>query len=128
MPVHVSWHDEKNYVLWIQFDGNWTITEFREAIPKIYEMIESTSERVDSLVDLRTASGIPKDIMVSLRGSTARAPDNWGAGVIVGAGLFVETLLKSFRAIYPSVIERYWIAGTVEEALNIIYKLREDKK
>jgi len=126
MPVDVSWYDEKACIVWIQFSGRWTIAEFRSAIPDIYALIESKTSRVDTIVDLTNATAIPRDVITSLRGSTLRAPDNWQSGVIIGAGRFVDALLTAFRAVYPKVVERYQVAKTHEDAIEMINKLRED--
>lgn len=126
MSIDVSWYDEDLHIIIIKYDGKWTITELMNTMPKIYAIIETTSERVDSIIDMRTGSILPANIISSVRLITSKAPSNWYYGVIIGASLFAENMLKTLHAIYPKIVERYRTADSIEGAVQIIMTLREE--
>lgn len=127
MSITVNWFDPEHTIIHYDFEGQWSWGELNEVVNQVNEMVRSVGHRVDVIIDVTNGQSTPSGAFSQIQGITAKAPDNWGMGVFVGASGLVRVLVTTFLKIYPRFNQRYALTDTVAEALDIIRERRDDR-
>lgn len=126
MPIHFYQDENDPNLIWQIFEGKWTLDEYIQDVDELTKLINTRTERIDVIADL-TKSGTPPAKLLSISGYLERHnPENRGAAVIVGSGMFVKTLVKISETIAPRFTTNLYTADTVDEAHAIIAKARAE--
>lgn len=125
MPITIDWYDVEKTILRYEFTGQWSWEELHQAMDEVQEQMASVSTRVDVIIDVSQSKRIPAGALSQMRGGTLKASENWGMGVFVGTGTFLNALLTTFSRVYPKMGQRYQSASTTAEAYQLILKNRK---
>jgi hypothetical protein len=124
MPITVDWFDTEQTIVRYEFLGRWSWTELHTAVDEVQDMLASVDHRVDIIIDVSQNVGIPSGAIIQMKSGSMKANKNWGMGVFVGTGAFINALITSFTRIYPKMAERYAIAMSIDEAQKLIIERR----
>lgn len=124
MPIHTRWFDEAHTIAYYEFEERWTWDDLYAAVKTVLGMIANAPRRVDVIFDVTRSIGMPSGSVVHMRGLTANPPANFGIGVMVGANMFVKTMVQIFLKLYPQHKDQYYITETVDQALAVIASQR----
>ncbi|MBZ0287168.1 MAG: hypothetical protein K8I30_06095, partial [Anaerolineae bacterium] len=112
----------------IIFQPGWSWDDVRAAGQKADQLIVDAPHRVDLLIDIRKAGGLPRDFLSQagelLDQGSARA--NEGEKVIVGANWLIRTAYQGFLTVYGHRLEGRPLrfAADLNEAQQILDPLR----
>jgi hypothetical protein len=134
MPWNVKWLDDTEQVIVLTPSDPWTWDDFREATQTAQGLTRGKPYHVDIIFHLGDDLKMPKPqpgeqhvaAWVPMRDMLLIAPENQGVAVIVAAPLFVESTVRSLKAILKDdrLAESLKFAETFDEALAIIQKAR----
>lgn len=103
MPIHVTWDQILPDTLIIQFDGDWTWTEFHKMGEQVARMLSERETPIHIIHDFTTSSPPTKSPIVHLHHFAARIPQNGrdGLNVYVGASTYWKACITTFTRVYP---------------------------
>ncbi len=121
MTIQVGWdNNEQQHIVRIVFQRGWTWNDLNQAVKQADALIISQSHRVDLLIDIQEAGGIPGDFITRAGELFAQgeARANEGQKVVVGAGTLIRIAYKTFLRVYGSKLEGrpFIFADTLESA------------
>jgi hypothetical protein len=125
MGVTVQWDDDAKTVIRYDFEGDWDWTEFGVKAQEAFAMTRSVEHKVDTISNFKPGAKVPQDAFFQFRRAMTKAPKNRGITVIVGATLFIRTLVTVFSRIYKQLGERLQLADSLEQAQTILQERRE---
>jgi hypothetical protein len=125
MPVKVSWFDSERTTLIYEFYGKWTWDELYPVFGAAQDMANSVDYDVYVLAIPRDDAArhhIPPSILAHFPTLARRISPNTVLDVIVlqGALSFWFNLYQSIKSMYPFLTQRFAIATSEEEALQLI--------
>lgn len=126
MPVSVQWYDEEQHIILYTFEGQWTWEELHGVLNEVSTMMGSVNHRVDAIIDLSSSRFVPSNALLKMRIESDQPSPNWGIGVFVQAGTFINALLETFKRLNRTVSQRYFIANSIDEAIEMIAKERDN--
>jgi hypothetical protein len=134
MPWNVKWLDDTEQVIVLTPSDPWTWDDFRGATQTAQGLTKGKPYHVDMIFHLGDDLKMPKPqpgeqhvaAWVPMRDMLLSAPENRGVAVIVAAPLFVESTVRSLKAILKddSLADSLKFAETLDEARAIIQKER----
>jgi len=121
MPVQIQWHDEDNHILYYRLQGEWTSTEFCDAVSWAIERTkEHAPAKVHSIVDTSETNSVPPDFFSQVSFLRAQVQPNSGLiTVVYSPGIFTN-ILRLMLPLLPNIRSRVRMVDSVEEAENLI--------
>ena len=120
MPVNAVWDDEAKTIVRLDYIGKWTWDDVYVATEAMNEMMKSVSHPVSIIHNMFDSAGIPSGAITQARKFTEGLPENWGLSVVIGSGLFAESLVNVFGKLYRKLGEHYRTASNLEQARKLI--------
>ncbi len=122
MTVHISWDNNTQTTIRMEFVGEWTWDEVHRALAKNVEMLDSVDHSVNAIVDLSKSMGAPTLVLTQLRSIVQNRHPRSNMTVLVGANDMLMTFWKIFLQAYGRITRsnRYSYAKTVAEARDLI--------
>ncbi len=127
MPITINWLDADKTIIRYEFEGHWTWTDLHDAIKQVNSMLESVVHPVYVIIDVSKGSVVPSGAISQMRMGNMNPASNWAGGVFVGMSTFLRTLISTFGRVYPKMGERYIVANSMDEALQIIKQKRSSE-
>jgi hypothetical protein len=124
MGITVKWYDETHTLLFVQYDVEWTMNDFRESIETSYNLMETVEHPVDIIQDLSQMRHFPVVLMSMGRFTEAKAHPRKRYMIMAGANMFVEKLIGVAKVIAPSVTEDLHFVPTLDQAFIKLDALR----
>ncbi|GAB4581513.1 MAG: hypothetical protein Fur0022_42600 [Anaerolineales bacterium] len=124
MSTSIDWYPDFENVLLIKLDGAVTMDDVLDITIKEGELIKAASQKVHTIIDLRTVHGIPKNFLSAIPRITsmpAANHPNSGDKIVVGASGLAET----FLGIFSKVGRKLYLFKTMEEALDFLKNKRD---
>lgn len=127
MPVHVSWDDDDQTIIRLDFDGQWTWEEVFEATRQANTLSKQTSVPAARICDLRGSKGIPPNALPQLVGLAKLIPADMEMLVTVGANRTVHMVADLFFRLGGPHLrrERFHWAESIEQARFMIHVYRQ---
>lgn len=116
MPTSIIWHPELKNVLVMELSGTVTMDDVLDITMQEGELIKASREMVQTIIDLRTVHGIPKNFLSAIPRITSMPAANHplsGEKIVVGA----SGLAESFLNIFSKVGRKITLFKTMEEAV-----------
>ena len=127
--IEVDWADSEQSILCYRFQRGWTWIDIFAALRQGSEMVASSDQRVDVIMDLSQANTVPNGAISQLRHSYNNAKlSNLGVTVLVGTNVFWEKLIEVTNRLAGSIAEKWQLkfAANITEAHQLIYRLRTE--
>ncbi len=127
--IEVGWADSEQSILCYRFQRGWSWSDIFTALRKGSEMVASTEQRVDVIMDLSQANTVPSGAISQLRHSYNNAKvSNLGVTVLVGTNVFWEKLIEVTNRMAGAIADKWQLkfAQDVGEATQLIYRLRTE--
>ena len=125
MPVEFLWHDEEEAIAICTMSGEWTWDEFFEARTAFRDHHHiGERDRVDLIWEVAHKATMPANFIPVMQSAVASASKNWAITVVVDPGLLLKSLLGVVTRTHPETKERFPIAETYQEAIEIIERHR----
>ncbi|MEO8612008.1 MAG: hypothetical protein ABI690_29195 [Chloroflexota bacterium] len=119
MPIEVFWGDPQQTILHAQFGESWTLEEFGAAVETMYDLISQTPHTVHIVNDFSRNRSLPTHLLSVGQHVENHKAINTGISIMVGASVFVRSILQVAKRLYLIDTEIY-MANSVEEAHQII--------
>ncbi len=124
MGVVVDWTDAEKKIIRYDFPDQWSWDDLYNAMNRVNEMMATVPHTVYVVISFEKSKGIPPGALTHMRIGTLKGAPNWGGGVFIGVSTLLKALLNTFTLINKKMGERYAIAQSQDEAMNIINKWR----
>lgn len=125
MSINVRWLDEEQRVIIYDMHGSWSWQMLFEAIEQAANMMDTVSQRIDVILDMRNSPTTPTFSPIGLRGlidARTTSHRNMGDFHVVGASQMVRVMHDIFMRMYPSAGERYILCQSMTDAEACIGK------
>ncbi|HNB51492.1 MAG TPA: hypothetical protein PK530_06095 [Anaerolineales bacterium] len=119
MPTSINWHPDLKNVLVMELSGTVTMDDVLDITMQEGELIKSASVIVQTIIDVRTVHGIPKNFLSAIPRITSMPAANHphsGDKIVVGA----SGLAESFLNIFSKVGRKLFLFKTMEEAVEFL--------
>jgi hypothetical protein len=121
MPISLSWYDDQQRVVRLQFEGNWDWEELRLVQEEENKIAASVSYNLIAFVDMSQTKIFPKgNILAQGRSSVGRFPDNLTLIVVVIQSRMIEVFAGLIIEMMPSWRNRVQFAKTIEEGQKMV--------
>lgn len=121
MPIQMRWHDSHKKIVALRVEGSWTWRDYQDAMTEMHAMMDtSPHEKVDFIMDMSLSTLIPRDMMNRMK-RHERHPKAHKM-VVVGAGIFAQTLFNLMEFAAPDMMNRIKLCKNMEEALSFLDK------
>jgi len=122
MPINVSWLDEDKTVVLCSFEDRWTWQEYSRIEENIWDFVGCMDYRIDVFADWTQSAGFPIGVMdiINRIGDTRYPPrdDIWVMNI--SRSSMLKILIGAFRRLYPKVATNYYLAATLDEAIQML--------
>lgn len=119
MPVTSKWYNDEKTILYIKYDGIWSLNEYYENFEHANQMIRSVNHNVVTIIDFSTSGPIPVKFMtVGSHAERASAKNNVQI-IVYGMNRYLEMLGGLFQRIFPNVTRGMKLVGSEEEAVEV---------
>lgn len=125
MSVDVSWWDEKKSIVYYKFSHDWKWDELYPELEKAIAMEISANHRVDVILDLDLGFKFPPNAISQVMSIAKKQPPNLHLSVFVSNQRYIKSLLDVVQKLSPTAKNFYRFAGSVDEAVAIIYESRQ---
>lgn len=123
MPITSKWFNKDQSILYIKYEGRWTMSDYRHNISLNSNMIRMQSHPVVSIVDFTDGSLIPDKIIDSGQYSEKIGNDNNPANILFGTTPYIQVIVEILRKIFPKTTRGLMIVRTREEAIERAYQI-----
>ena len=118
MPITSEWYNDERTIIWVKYDGVWTLEDFYWQYDVTVEKIQSVQHPVITILDFSTSGPLPNAFLsVGKYVEKARAQNN-PKTIILGINHYLEILIKIFQNVVPKVTQQIKVVNTLEEALE----------
>lgn len=125
--IQFDWYDRDEGIMIWRFEMGWNWDMYFNASRRANTLIEEVAPmRVDFIADLHQSGKLPSNVLSVVRQVSLARPDNWGATVVMGGNTFVEMMVGVGRRVNRDLAHRYMTANTLDEAVQLIHKIREE--
>ena len=123
MNIQVSWDNEDQTILRYDYRPGWTWEDFYEADKISHEMIANSVVTVHIIANFADGALPPMGALGRFKSAQENLPEG-SVVVVVGGGMFINTLVSTFSRIYRAISKNLMVAGSLEEARAKIAQLR----
>lgn len=124
MPVTSQWYNDEKNILYIKFDGNWTLEDYYSNAEVANQMIKSVEHSVVTLVDMSTSMTVPaKFLTVGTHADRAHtnAPNNVQI-ILFGMNRYAEVIGSLLQGLFPSLSRGMKLVGSLDESLDVAHR------
>ena len=100
MSIQATWIDENYTSILVDFVGQWTWEDLRDANEKKVAMLKSVSHIVDTVNDLTHSGGLPNGALTEGRSMTKGFETSDGLNLVIQAGALAKSLYIVFQKLY----------------------------
>lgn len=123
--IRTEWENpEKTFIIW-KFTAPWMFGEFHAAEKQVNMMIDSVEGLVDSIFIPSSGQPIPANSLRHPQTLITHKHKRHGYIVIVGARVFVATLLNTLCELVPGMGIHLRVAKSQTEVQQILVSLRQ---
>ncbi|RMG83138.1 MAG: hypothetical protein D6712_13500 [Chloroflexi bacterium] len=116
MAVEVFWDDEAHTILHYRFTGDWTWSEYFQALPKGRDMMAEVRHYVCIINNMLETDHVPSAFLSRARSVINSRPENTGLVVFVSTGLFFRNTYETFAQLYPNLAKQYVLTNSLDKA------------
>lgn len=125
MPITVHWEDDAQSILRYEIVGRYTADDMYNAHYQGASMGGAQPHRVDVVIDMREAIGLPASVMRHLGKLAELQTPNTGLCVVVTGDRALHTLFGIAVKVYGRIARYFCLARDGEEALHRIDEARQ---
>lgn len=126
MGITVSWDDETQTIIRLDYTNPWNWTDFQNALMQINTMAEQIEGRFDIINDINQTD-VPDGAMGPFKRTLRYGSDDAGLIVIANASTYGKSIVSTFQKIYPAAGGNWQLAGSVDEARATIHADRKQQ-
>ena len=120
MSIKVQWDNEEHTLLRWDFVGIWNWNDFQAAQKESNALINSVSYTVDIIGDVSQSHHVPPGAIGQFRTYRRNDPENTGRVVLVGASIYIKTIVEIFRGMFPNTGGNFTFANSLDEARSVL--------
>lgn len=120
MTIKVQWDNEEHTLLRWEFMGVWDWDDFLAAQKESNDLINSVPHTVDIISDVSKSQHLPPGAIGRFRTYRRDDPENTGRVVLVGASIYIKTIVEIFRGMFPNTGGNFSFANSLDEARSLL--------
>lgn len=129
MGIKVEWDTKDNTIIRYDLEGLWNWDDYRAAVAQSTRMMEGVDYPVGIIANFRADTMVPRGASAHrspppVAEKMSAMPHNMDVIVITGGNAFVEVTVTGFCKLYNRVPKKFLVAGSVDEARQIIRQRR----
>lgn len=127
MPIHTRWHGDKQDTLIFEFPERWTVAEFLAAITEVRPVVDSLPHVYDTIFDFsRTSFGGTPDKLFEVALQPNITSPNRRYVILVAINEIISVGLPIAAQVIPNLSEQLHVVRTLEEAFQLLERLRQE--
>jgi hypothetical protein len=120
MRIIVQWDNEEHTLVRWDFIGIWDWNDFLAAQKASNALISSVPHTVHIIGDVSRSHHLPTGAIARFRTFKRADPENAGRVVLVGASVYIKTIVEIFRGMFPNTGGNFTFANSLEEARSAL--------
>jgi hypothetical protein len=120
MSINVQWDNEQHTLLRWDFIGVWNWDDFLAAQKESNDLITSVPHKVDIISNVSQSHHLPPGAIGRFRMYRRDDPENTGRVVVVGASIYIKTMVDIFRGMFPNTGGNFTFANSLDEARSVL--------
>ena len=116
LRITVQWDNEEHTLVRWDFIGAWDWNDFLAAQQASNDLINSVPHTVHIIGDVSRSAQLPPGAIARFRTFKRVDPENAGRVVLVGASIYIRTIVDIFRGMFPKTGGNFTFANSLEEA------------
>ncbi len=117
MPIDIRWYNDEKTLLYMQYQGQWTLDEFHQMLDTSQELTY-TSPPFVAIGDFTDSSMLPSGMLSTGRRVEQTTVPHRLMLIMIQPNNLLLMLMKVVSKIYPKAFDNAVIVGTLEEALE----------
>ncbi len=113
MNIAISWDDEAHTIIRFDYHQGWTWDDFSEAARIVNEMVGGRPYHL--IANFDPGAFPPMGALGRFKTAQESLPEQTVV-IVVGGGLFINTLVAAFSRVYRAISKNLMVAGSLEEA------------
>ncbi|NWF69602.1 MAG: hypothetical protein HXY40_11000 [Chloroflexi bacterium] len=101
MAVGVTWDNEQHTILLYTFTDPWNWDDYDEAVRHAYALLESTPNRVATIIDFSCTQTLPRGAIKHMSIVAQQPHPKQSMMLIVGASPFIQAISNILASAYP---------------------------
>lgn len=114
--ISVTWDDDTQSVILIQFPHSWDIDDFIQAFDIAHSMMAEAEHTVHLISVLPRQFTIPPRLLLNLPAIFESIPVNSGTHFVIGGGMIIKTLLGVSCRVFPHLVSNIKLIDSIETA------------
>lgn len=117
MPIDIRWYNEDKTILYIHYQGQWTLEDFHKMLDASHELTYASAPFV-AVGDFTNSSMLPSGLLSTGRRVEQTTPSHRLMLILIQPNSLLLMLMKVVAKIYPKAFDQAVIVSTLEEALE----------
>jgi len=127
MTIDVTWYDEDQTILHIQYHSQWTLEDFHQMLDQSHRMTDNGRSFV-AIGDFSQSSMLPNSLLSTSRRIEQSTPPNRLMLILIQPNMLMQTLIRTVSKIYPKIFDNAQTVSTLDEAVAAAQKCLQDQK
>jgi hypothetical protein len=120
MPIVVQYDNDQRSVIRYEFIGNWTWSDYSQAIKEAHKLAESLPHVANLILDFSRGSSFPSYAMSNFGSSWRTLSQKFRSTVIVSNSLYIEVLVKVFQRMSNIEDNKIVLVRTLADAYQLL--------
>src|SRR5262245_56235477 len=125
MSVTVDWDNNDHSVIRYIYNDRLVWDELDTAIGAGHRLMDVATSTVDIIIDVRNSKLISTSALPRSRQVMQMNHPRQGIIIVVGASTWLRALVDLYHRVYGGNQQKFWMVDTVEEAHELIRRIRE---
>jgi hypothetical protein len=117
MPIDIRWYNEAQNIIYIHYQGQWTLEDFHKMLDKSYELTYASAPFV-AVGDFTDSSMLPSGLLSTGRRVEQTTPSHRLMLILIQPNSLLLMLMKVVSKIYPKAFDNAVIVSTLQDALE----------
>ncbi|MBC7870134.1 MAG: hypothetical protein H7Y09_04795 [Chitinophagaceae bacterium] len=93
MPVTYTQDIKQKDVVFMKYEGNWTVAEYEQAYNEMLDYAAKSGHEIYLISDFMESGSVPPNILSLASRTTRKLPENIALIVVINSSRFVNTLI-----------------------------------
>lgn len=118
MPVLSEWFSVDQTILFIKYDGRWTLDDYYANFQIANDMIRGVEHPVVTIIDFSSSGPLPLRFLTVGGHAERNRAGNSLQIIIFGLSGYMETIARTFTRIFPQASQGMRVVSSREEAIE----------
>ncbi len=123
MPVTSAWYDDDKTILFIKYDGNWTLDDYYTNFELANNMIRGVNHPVVTILDFSTSGPLPLRFLTVGSHAERTGAENIIQIIVFGITSYMESIARIFQRLFPKSLRTMQVVRSRAAAISLAQTL-----